>query len=154
MSNAKEYVKTLTISDLFDDKNKCKYIIPIYQRNYAWGDNEISSLLQDIKNACEQNKEQDKNYYIGSLVVYCRENGDFEVIDGQQRLTTLTLIMHYLGKLNFRNVFFEHRDESEQALSNLNSEKLPSNFSQALEIINKGIHEWGDNKTNFAKNLS
>ena len=54
MSNAKEYVKTLTISDLFDDENKCKYIIPIYQRNYAWGDDEISSLLQDIKNACEK----------------------------------------------------------------------------------------------------
>ena len=153
MSNTKEYVKTLTISDLFDDENKCKYIIPIYQRNYAWGDDEISSLLQDIKNACEKNKEQDKNYYIGSLVVYRRENGDFEVIDGQQRLTTLTLIMHQLGKLSFRNVSFEHRDESEQALSNLNSEKLPSNFSQALEIINKGIHEWGDNKTNIAKFL-
>ena len=153
MSNTKEYVKTLTISDLFDDENKCKYIIPIYQRNYAWGDDEISSLLQDIKNACEKNKEHDKNYYIGSLVVYRRENGDFEVIDGQQRLTTLTLIMHQLGKLSFRNVSFEHRDESEQALSNLNSEKLPSNFSQALEIINKGIHEWGDNKTNIAKFL-
>lgn len=153
MSNAKEYVKTLTISDLFDDKNKCNYIIPIYQRNYAWGDDEISSLLQDIKNACEKNKEQDKNYYIGSLVVYRRENGDFEVIDGQQRLTTFTLIMHQLGKLGSKNVFFEHRDESEQALSNLNSEKLPSNFSQALEIINKGIHEWGDNKTNIAKFL-
>ena len=153
MSNAKEYVKTLTISDLFDDENKCKYIIPIYQRNYAWGDDEISSLLQDIKNACEKNKEQDKNYYIGSLVVYRRENGDFEVIDGQQRLTTLTLIMHYLGKLSFRNVFFEHRDESEKALSNLNSEKLPSNFLQALEIINKGIHVWGDNKTNITRYL-
>lgn len=153
MSNAKEYVKTLTISDLFDDKNKCKYIIPIYQRNYAWGYDEISSLLQDIKNACEKTKEQDKNYYIGSLVVYRRENGDFEVIDGQQRLTTLTLIMHHLGKLVFKNVFFEHRDESEQALSNLNSEKLPSNFSQALKIIDKGIHEWGDNKTDITKFL-
>ena len=153
MSNAKEYVKTLTISDLFDDENKCKYIIPIYQRNYAWGDDEISSLLQDIKNACEKNKEQDKNYYIGSLVVYRRENGDFEVIDGQQRLTTLTLIMHHLGKLGFKNVFFEHRDESEKALSNLNSEKLPSNFLQALEIINKGIHVWGDNKTNITRYL-
>jgi hypothetical protein len=146
MSNVKEYVKTLTISDLFDDKNKCNYIIPIYQRNYAWGDNEISSLLQDIKNACEKTKEQDKNYYIGSLVVYRRENGDFEVIDGQQRLTTFTLIMHYLGKLSFRNVSFEHRDESEQALSNLNSERLPSNFSQALETIKKVINEWGNNK--------
>lgn len=153
MSNAKEYVKTLTISDLFDDENKCKYIIPIYQRNYAWGDDEISSLLQDIKNACEKNKEQDKNYYIGSLVVCRRENGDFEVIDGQQRLTTLTLIMHHLGKLGFKNVFFEHRDESEKALSNLNSEKLPSNFLQALEIINKGIYVWGDNKTNITRYL-
>ena len=153
MSNAKEYVKTLTISDLFDDKNKCKYIIPIYQRNYAWGDDEIRSLLQDIKNACEKNKEQDKNYYIGSLVVYCRENGDFEVIDGQQRLTTLTLIMHYLGKLSFRNVSFEHRDESEQALSNLNSEKLPSNFSQALKTIKKVIDEWGNNKDEIVKFL-
>ena len=153
MSNAKEYVKTLTVSDLFDNDNKCNYIIPIYQRNYAWGDDEISSLLQDIKNACEKNKEQDKNYYIGSLVVYCRDNGDFEVIDGQQRLTTLTLIMHHLGKLSFRNVFFEHRDESEQALSNLNSETLPSNFSQALKTIKKVIDEWGNNKDEIVKFL-
>ena len=153
MNNAKEYVKTLTVSDLFDNENKCNYIIPIYQRNYAWGDDEISSLLQDIKNACEKNKEQDKNYYIGSLVVYCRDNGDFEVIDGQQRLTTLTLIMHHLGKLSFRNVFFEHRDESEQALSNLNSETLPSNFSQALKTINKVFDEWGNNKDEIVKFL-
>ena len=155
MSNAKEkeYVKTLTISDLFNDENKCKYIIPIYQRNYAWGDDEISSLLQDIKNACEQNKEQDKNYYIGSLVVHRRDNGDFEVIDGQQRITTLTLIMHHLGKLSFRNIFFEHRDESQQALSNLNSEKLPSNFSQALKTIKKVIDEWGNNKDEIVEFL-
>ena len=153
MSNAKEYVKTLTISDLFNDKNKCNYIIPIYQRNYAWGDDEIRSLLQDIKNTCEKNKKQDKNYYIGSLVVYRRENGYFEVIDGQQRLTTLTLIMHYLGELSFRNVSFEHRDESEQALSNLNSKKLSSNFSQALETIKKVIDEWRNNKDEIVKFL-
>ena len=153
MNNAKEYVKTLTISDLFNDENKCNYIIPIYQRNYAWGDDEISSLLQDIKNACEKNKEQDKNYYIGSLVVYRRENDDFEVIDGQQRLTTLTLIMHHLDKLVFRNVCFEHRDESEQALSNLTSETLPSNFSQALKTIKKVIDEWGNNKDEIVKFL-
>ena len=153
MSNVKEYVKTLTISDLFNGENKCNYIIPIYQRNYAWGDYEISSLLQDIKNACEKTKEQDKNYYIGSLVVSRRENSNFEVIDGQQRLTTLTLIMHHLGKLSFRNVSFEHRDESEQALSNLNSEKLPSNFSQALKTIKKVIGEWGNNKDEIVKFL-
>ena len=153
MTNNIKYVKTLTVSDLFDNDNKCNYIIPIYQRNYAWGDNEISSLLQDIKNACEKNKEQDKKYYIGSLVVYRRENDDFEVIDGQQRLTTLTLIMHHLDKLVFRNVCFEHRDESEQALSNLTSETLPSNFSQALKTIKKVIDEWGNNKDEIVKFL-
>ena len=153
MTNNIKYVKTLTVSDLFDNDNKCNYIIPIYQRNYAWGDNEISSLLQDIKNACEKNKEQDKKYYIGSLVVYRRENDGFEVIDGQQRLTTLTLIMHHLDKLVFRNVCFEHRDESEQALSNLNSEKLPSNFSQALKTIKKVIDEWENNKDEIIKFL-
>ena len=153
MNNAKEYVKTLTVSDLFDNDNKCNYIIPIYQRNYAWGNDEINSLLQDIKNACEKNKEQDKNYYIGSLVVYRRENDGFEVIDGQQRLTTLTLIMHHLDKLVFRNVCFEHRDESEQALSNLNSEKLPSNFSQALKTIKKVIDGWGNDKDEIVKFL-
>ena len=153
MTNNVKYGKTLTVSDLFDNDNKCNYIIPIYQRNYAWGDNEISSLLQDIKNACEKNKEQDKNYYIGSLVVYRRENDDFEVIDGQQRLTTLTLIMHHLDKLVFRNVSFEHRDESQQALSNLNSEKLPSNFSQALKTIKKVFDEWGNNKDEIVKFL-
>lgn len=153
MSKTKEYVKTLTISDLFNGANKCNYIIPIYQRNYAWGDDEIGSLLQDIKNACEKNKEQDKNYYIGSLVVYRRENGDFEVIDGQQRLTTFTLIMHHLGKLSFIKVLFEHRDESEQALSNLDSENLPINFSQALKTIKKVIDEWGNNKDEIVKFL-
>lgn len=61
--------------------------------------------------------------------------------------------MHHLGKLSFRNVSFEHRDESEQALSNLNSEKLPSNFSQALKIIKKVIDEWGNNKDEIVKFL-
>ncbi|WP_268988577.1 DUF262 domain-containing protein [Haemophilus haemolyticus] len=78
---------------------------------------------------------------------------NFEVIDGQQRLTTLTLIMHHLDKLVFRNVCFEHRDESEQALSNLTSETLPSNFSQALKTIKKVIDEWGNNKDEIVKFL-
>lgn len=147
----KEYVKTLSVSELFNKENRCNYVIPIYQRNYAWGRKEIDLLLQDIKNAWE--KPAGKNYYIGSLVVYRRKNGDLEVIDGQQRLTTLALLMHKFNKLNFRNIFFEHRDESEKALSNLTSEELPSNFSQALKIIDKGIHEWGDNKTNITKFL-
>lgn len=71
---------------------KDNYIIPIYQRNYAWGKTEIAQLIRDIKDFFENKNEAPANYYIGSLVCFKRENGDFELIDGQQRHTTLSLI--------------------------------------------------------------
>lgn len=67
-----------------------KYIVPLYQRNFAWSEDEISRLLQDIYENFE--KDPNSKYYIGSLIVLKRKNGDFEVIDGQQRLTAVTLI--------------------------------------------------------------
>jgi len=67
------------------------------------------------------------------------ENGDFEVIDGQQRLTTLTLIMHHLFKNGFtRNVYFEHRKNSDWALDHLElKDDIPSVFKKALDSIEK-----------------
>jgi hypothetical protein len=133
MRKSSNYVKPLKINELLDND---KYIIPIYQRNYAWEDKEISLLIQDLGNACQKSKD---NYYIGSLVVYKRENGDFEVIDGQQRLTTLTLIMHHLFKNGFtRNVYFEHRKNSDWALDHLElKDDIPSVFKKALDSIEK-----------------
>ena len=143
------YVKPLKINELLSYD---KYIIPIYQRNYAWGDKEISLLIQDLENACQKSKD---NYYIGSLVVYKRENGDFEVIDGQQRLTTLTLIMHYLCMNELcendftRNVYFEHRKNSDWALEHLGSDNIPVVFKEALSSIKK---YWGvDKRSNDKK---
>ena len=75
-----------TLADIFADK----YTIPLYQRNFAWRTEEIHQLLQDIYEACRKNPNG--NYYIGSLVVMKRHNGDYEVIDGQQRLTVISLI--------------------------------------------------------------
>lgn len=131
-------VKTLKIGELLTND---KYFIPIYQRNYSWGDEEISYLIQDLWNAYLNN--ENKNYYIGSLVVNKKENGDFEVIDGQQRLTTLTLIMHYFWMNNLyendftRNVHFEHRKDSDCALENLESDNIPNVFKNALKSIKK-----------------
>ena len=131
-------VKTLKIGELLTND---KYFIPIYQRNYSWGDEEISYLIQDLWNAYLNN--ENKNYYIGSLVVNKKENGDFEVIDGQQRLTTLTLIMHYFCMNNLyendftRNVHFEHRKDSDCALENLESDNIPNVFKNALKSIKK-----------------
>lgn len=80
-----------SLKDIFQRK----YVIPLYQRNFAWRSEEISQLLQDLVDACES--AENHNYYIGSLVTLKRHNGEFEVIDGQQRLTTLSLISKMLG---------------------------------------------------------
>lgn len=127
MSN--NQVKRLTIGELCN-KNE-KYIIPIYQRNYAWGKDEIELLIQDISEA-----KKDKNYYIGSLVVAKREDG-YEVIDGQQRLTTLKLLLSYYGKSDNINLEFEHRDESNNSLKKLSSDNnsQKNSIEHGFEII-------------------
>lgn len=71
------------------------YIIPMYQRNYAWDEGEITQLIQDVIDYLPETR----NYYIGTLVVFERTDGRrsvYETIDGQQRLTTLSLLASYL----------------------------------------------------------
>lgn len=83
-------VRELSIGELFKEPNTA-YMIPMYQRNYAWREAEIEQLIEDIESYV--NGDREKKYYIGTLVVYQRDDGIFEVIDGQQRLTTLTLTL-------------------------------------------------------------
>lgn len=71
------------------------YVIPRYQRAYAWEDKEIVQLIEDINSI---NLSENENYYIGSLIVSKVKNkpNTYEVVDGQQRLTTLYLLLQYL----------------------------------------------------------
>ena len=98
-----------SIHEIFDNQNK--YIIPLYQRNFSWRREHIEQLLQDIYSAFKQNRE---HYYIGSLVVLKRSNGDFEVIDGQQRLTVLSLITKILGINTEPRLYYDSRPEVEE----------------------------------------
>lgn len=77
-----------TINNLCDIQN-LGFVIPSYQRPYVWGDIEISKLLKDFYKSFDNNREQ--KYYVGTILT--KENGDVaELIDGQQRFTTLWLI--------------------------------------------------------------
>ena len=77
------------------------YMIPVYQRNYAWEEDEITALIKDVyDSACKNPKAP---YYIGTLVTYKRGDSEYEVIDGQQRLTTIYIILKALGVKQFRN---------------------------------------------------
>ena len=88
-------LEELSIDDLFNKESDIRYEIPIYQRNYAWENEEITALVNDVWDAYCQSKG---TYFIGTLVTYDRGDGRYEVIDGQQRLTTLYLILLLSGK--------------------------------------------------------
>jgi uncharacterized protein with ParB-like and HNH nuclease domain len=84
----------LTVAELFNDF----YDVPDYQRDYVWQDEHIEQLLDDVKNALDDNRS---NYFLGTIVVNKRSSDSiYELIDGQQRLTTIVLVMcamqHYM----------------------------------------------------------
>jgi uncharacterized protein with ParB-like and HNH nuclease domain len=86
--------QSLSIKKLLSEEG-VDYIIPMYQRNFAWEEAEIAQLIQDVIDYIPENR----NYYIGTLVVFERSNAKatvYETIDGQQRLTTLSLLASYL----------------------------------------------------------
>ena len=155
-------------NDFFDTNND--YIIPLYQRGYEWKDKEISQLIEDISGI-----DINEKYYIGTLIVAKNEIGsnyEYEIIDGQQRLTTLFLILNFL-KDNVRNSLkFACRDKSNYTLEHIkdiiNKRKnkvvkaeleenlIDNNIEIAIDIINEKINEF--RKSNiideFKKKLS
>ena len=111
----------ITLLSIIDSKDKTifeddNYIIPLYQRAFAWSDKEISQLIDDIYDF------EAEKYYIGSLIINVNSNGLYEVIDGQQRLTALYLLLNYLGyRWKEERLRYECREKSNYTLNFLNS---------------------------------
>lgn len=86
-----------TIFELLSDK-KADFLIPDYQRPYAWDEEQCQTLWDDLFTFSFPNNDYeafDKNdeYFLGSIVTFKNDDGQSEVIDGQQRLTTIMLIL-------------------------------------------------------------
>ena len=74
-------------------KNK-KFVIPEYQRPYAWSDEQIQVLFDDLSEYTHNTNDDDEStYFLGTIVSYEIENHEQEIIDGQQRITTLFLLL-------------------------------------------------------------
>jgi len=125
---------------LVDDENF--YQIPDYQRPYSWDKDNLSDLIDDLKNSYLDNKNE--NYFCGSLVLV--KNDDdlrYDIIDGQQRITTFTII-----SCIFRDVYFDsvnkraqdyikqsiqdQYDESKRKLKFLTDIKYQNSFEQTV----------------------
>jgi len=83
-------------SDLITLKNVVEnerfYSIPLYQRLYVWGENQVTTLLEDLERAT---KTPDNYYFLGGTMIISKNN-NYDLIDGQQRFTTLWLLSYEL----------------------------------------------------------
>jgi len=103
------------------------FFIPSYQRGYRWGEKEVTRLLNDIY------KNGGNNYCLQPVVL--RNNGDsYELIDGQQRLTTLFILLRYIQK-EFKprikvkyDLAYETRSDSAAFLKDIDESKAESNI--------------------------
>ena len=161
-----------TIFDLFSDR-KADFLIPDYQRPYAWGEEQCQTLWDDIFQfsfpdnnfeAFEENEE----YFLGSIVTFKNEQGKSEVIDGQQRLTTLMLILRAFydkfAKMQDKNSRLT-RDRIEKCIwktdtfgtADKNTLKIDSEVAtdndkeEFLELLRTGIVKQG-NKSQYVLN--
>jgi hypothetical protein len=128
-----------SIGDAFRD---CFYVVPDYQREYVWTEKEVHQLLNDINEQIDAGSNRE--YFVGTVLVSpMTEKSHYEVIDGQQRLTTFFLVLCALKQL-FRG------EVQVQALSGListsyadregntrTSLKLEPRYENAGELVNK-----------------
>ncbi len=127
-----------TLSSVFD---KTIFNIPRYQRAYSWEESNWRELWDDIKNNV---LEKDKEHFLGAIIYYHGDSGGsrythYEVIDGQQRITTLTILMRVLyEKLRENNVEVYQRfaDELyEKYIGDIENETFFLNLSKKDQVF-------------------
>lgn len=140
MNNKTLPLKELTISEIYNG-DRAIYEVPIYQRNYAWEKDEIAALIQDVYDAYIAKK---KAYFIGTLVSFHKGDQVYEVIDGQQRLTTINLILGALKAERKNKLTYRARKKSNDTIQNIpefkNDEKdngIVNGFKYAKEAIDE-----------------
>lgn len=106
---------------------KGAFYVPSYQRGYRWGEDEVNRLLDDVF----QNGQ--KNYCLQPVVVRKKDDA-FELVDGQQRLTTIYLVYKYMSDINpffdppAFNLIYETREQSAEFLANMDLSKQEDNI--------------------------
>lgn len=94
--------KKLYIGELISSSQKMPYVVPAFQRSYSWSEEQVNQLVQDLLDfyelqRCEDSEEVASEYSLGTIVCE-RQNSRFSILDGQQRITTLDLLLDYIAR--------------------------------------------------------
>lgn len=128
-----------------------QYVVPLFQRSYSWGKKEWMILWTDIKELYDS--ENPRQHFMGSLVTIPAKSvpegvAKFSLIDGQQRITTLYLILMAMGDLykesgqiekyeEIKNIYLVNHIKREMIIIKFYQRKLTETFLKALVQIRK-----------------
>lgn len=120
-----------SVSEIFNDSQlkQIYYNIPDYQRGYEWRENNVRLLLEDLKKFLDKIYISDTDKFLDDKLFYClqhitiisKDNGEYyNVVDGQQRLTTIAIILAYFGKADLLKgkLKYSSREDTGEFLNN------------------------------------
>ncbi|MCI7446479.1 DUF262 domain-containing HNH endonuclease family protein [Campylobacter sp.] len=147
------------VSDVFSSNNL--FSIPNYQRDYAWGAHNITELWEDLEEAKavseDENNSNEMGHFLGTIVLAKRDDGVYDIIDGQQRATTIYLLRYALNAKKNKperniNIFLDDDDKPRLQVTDQNSDFFAKLLKQA---DNKKIDDSLDEEaiTSGQKNL-
>ncbi len=141
-----------TVTKTIGELKEHRFFVPSYQRGYRWTEHEVTALLDDID---EFSAEGKKCYCIQPLIVKRRDDGSFEVVDGQQRLTTIYIFMKIASE-EIRSAVppfeleYETRSDSANFLKSLTCDSHSNSTGNIdfyhIASAHKTIDEWFNNQ--------
>lgn len=154
-----------SINDLFG----LKFLVPSYQRGYRWDEKQVRDLLEDIWNFCEKEDDRKDSFYCLQPIIvkkYEQDKNKYKLVDGQQRLTTIYMILShfklYMDDNRYKSfkIEYETREDSKDFLENIQEQyetKLNIDFyymSKAYEYIEKWFSENNNRRQEFFRILT
>lgn len=133
-----------------------KYYIDYYQREYKWTSDNVIELLNDLENKFLSNVKLDderkdvqnyNHYFLGSIIVNIKDNKKY-IIDGQQRLTTITLLLIYLNKLQKESNFGDSTITNLIYSTKFGEKSFNMDIEERNEVMNAIFNEKTFNTTN------
>ncbi|MBN7820829.1 DUF262 domain-containing protein [Bowmanella yangjiangensis] len=138
-------------------KGDNKFSVPLYQRDYSWEESNWNDLWLDI----ETNRRSNSKHYMGSIVLVSRDKKKYDIIDGQQRLTTLTVlilsVVDVIKDLIKKDVDVENNSKRVELLINdfVGKKSLSSlNYENKIELNETNNPFFSTYLTNFRKPIN
>src|SRR5574344_1298371 len=109
-----------TIHDLIIEQNNenKSFLVPSYQRGYRWQRVNVSDLLNDLNEFIHSDKE---TYSLQPLVVYAAKDNTYHVVDGQQRLTTISILLEYLKQEQISIIYESRKGQQNYFVADCNN---------------------------------